>query len=130
MNTKSEEEFNTALGRRLTAIRGSHKMSQEHLGAMLGVKYQQIHKYETGENRMSPERIQACAEIFKVPVGYFYGEGESGSNYKRYDKTVMLVAAEIMDLPEDIRKGVYILSRQINKTFSGDNKKEKQEQAA
>ncbi len=130
MNTKSEEEFNTALGRRLTALRTSQKMSQEHLGAMLGVKYQQIHKYETGENRMSPERIQACAQIFKVPVGYFDGEGENGSHYKRYDKTIMLVAAEIMDLPEDIRKGVYVLSRQINKTFSGDNKKEKQEQAA
>lgn len=82
------------------------------------------------KHRMSPERIQACARIFKVPVGYFYGEGENGSNNKRYDKTVMLVAAEIMELPEDIRKGVYILSRQINKTFSSETNNEKQEQAA
>ena len=78
---------------------------------------------------MSQERIQACAQIFKVPVGYFYGEGESGGHYKRYDRTIMLVAAETMEFPEEIRKGVYILSRQINKTFSSD-KKGKEEQAA
>jgi len=57
MNTRYEEEFNKALGFRLMTLRQSHKMSQEYLGAKLGVRYQQIQKYETGATRMPPERI-------------------------------------------------------------------------
>lgn len=59
MNTNTEEDFNLALGRRLIMLRQSQKMSQDHLGELLGVSSQQIYKYATGKNRMSPERIQA-----------------------------------------------------------------------
>lgn len=130
MNTKHEEEFNVALGRRLSMIRRLHKMSLEHLGAMLGVSHQQVHKYETGETPIGPRRIHICAKLFNVPVGYFYGEDESGMHQPSFDKTVLTIAAEVQKLPDDIRKGVYHLSRQINKSFTETSDRAKEEQAA
>ncbi len=131
MNTKHEEDFNTDLGRRLALLRTRSKMSQQHLGGMLGVRYQQIHKYETGENRMSPKRIQACAKIFDVPIGYFYGETVNHDvEDNNLENTAILASAEIEDLPEDIRKGFYFLSRQISKTISKDKKEDQNKKAA
>ena len=125
MNTRYEEEFNKALGFRLMTLRQSHKMSQEYLGAKLGVRYQQIQKYETGATRMPPERIAACAKILEVPIEYFFGT-DSDTKQPQYNKAVLTVAAEIMALPnDDIRKSVYHLARNINKTWDvQDNEKE------
>ncbi|MEZ5902626.1 MAG: helix-turn-helix transcriptional regulator [Alphaproteobacteria bacterium] len=117
MNTRYEEEFNQALGFRLMTLRQSHKMSQEYLGAKLGVRYQQIQKYETGATRMPPERIATCARLFSVPVEYFFGS-EQSEVHSGYSKAVLTVAAEIMALPnDDVRKSVYHLARTINKSW-------------
>ena len=123
MNTRYEEEFNQALGFRLMTLRQSHKMSQEYLGAKLGVRYQQIQKYETGVTRMPPERIAACARILEVPVEYFFGS--QSEIHASYNKAVLTVAAEIMALPnDDVRKSVYHLARTINKSWGEQDNEE------
>ena len=131
MNTRYEEEFNKALGFRLMTLRQSHKMSQEYLGAKLGVRYQQIQKYETGQARIPPERIASCARILEVPIEYFFGT-DSNDEQPQYNKAVLTVAAEIMALPnEDVRKGVYYLIRTINKSWDEqDSHQEEQAQKA
>lgn len=117
MNTRYEEEFNQALGFRLMKLRQSHKMSQENLGIRLGIKYQQIQKYESGQLRMPPERIAACARILEVPVEYFFGS-DNDDKTPHYNKAVLTVAAEIMALPnDDVRKSFYHLARMINKSW-------------
>lgn len=117
MNTRYEEEFNKALGFRLMTLRQSHKMSQESLGIRLGIKYQQIQKYESGQVRMPPERIAACSRILSVPIEYFFGT-DSEAKQPQYNKAVLTVAAEIMALPnDDVRKSFYHLARIINKTW-------------
>jgi transcriptional regulator with XRE-family HTH domain len=42
------------------------------LGAMLGVTFQQIQKYEKGVNRVGSGRLHQIAEIFDVPVESFF----------------------------------------------------------
>jgi transcriptional regulator with XRE-family HTH domain len=130
MSTKNEDEFNTNLGQRLALLRIKSKMSQQHLGNILGVRYQQIHKYETGENKLSPERIQACAKIFDVPVGYFYGEVLGQDDNKSFEGYAVFDTSEIDSLPEDIRKGFLFLSRQIKKTISKDKNEEQNRKIA
>ena len=115
MNSRREEEFNMAVGRRLSLIRQMHKISLEHVATALGVSYQQVHKYETGETTMGARRIQLCAKLFNLPVGYFYGEDENEAYRPHFDKGVLTIAGEVQRLPEDIRKSIYYLSRQINK---------------
>ena len=53
-------------------------MSQEKLGDMLGLTFQQVQKYEKGVNRIGAGRLYEIARILGVPIDFFY-EGVSGS---------------------------------------------------
>lgn len=46
-------------------------MSQERLGGLLGITFQQLQKYENGTNRISAERLHYVAHILNVPFEYF-----------------------------------------------------------
>ncbi|MEM7684369.1 MAG: helix-turn-helix transcriptional regulator [Pseudomonadota bacterium] len=47
-------------------------VSQEQLGAALGLTFQQIQKYEKGQNRIGAGRLFKISQILSVPVQYFY----------------------------------------------------------
>jgi len=47
-------------------------MSQERLGEMLGLTFQQVQKYEKGINRIGAGRLFEVAAILGVPVSFFY----------------------------------------------------------
>jgi transcriptional regulator with XRE-family HTH domain len=47
-------------------------MSQEKLGAALGVTFQQVQKYEKGMNRIGASRLQQISHILQVPVPFFF----------------------------------------------------------
>lgn len=48
--------------------------SQEKLGDMLGLTFQQIQKYERGANRIGASRLFDLSLVLDVPVGYFFEE--------------------------------------------------------
>ena len=52
-------------------------MSLQHLGDQVGIKFQQIQKYETGANRISASRMWEIAGAMGVPMSYFF-EGIDG----------------------------------------------------
>jgi len=47
-------------------------LTQQQLAEMIGVTYQQAHKYERGINRVSAGRLYEIAQVLSVPVGYFF----------------------------------------------------------
>jgi len=47
-------------------------MSQERLGELLGLTFQQVQKYEKGVNRIGAGRLYDVARILGVPIDYFY----------------------------------------------------------
>ena len=47
-------------------------ISQEQLGAALGLTFQQVQKYEKGQNRIGAGRLYRIAQILSVPVQFFY----------------------------------------------------------
>ncbi|HVU20144.1 MAG TPA: helix-turn-helix transcriptional regulator [Rhizomicrobium sp.] len=47
-------------------------MSQERLGELLGLTFQQVQKYEKGVNRIGAGRLFDMARILGVPIDYFY----------------------------------------------------------
>lgn len=53
-------------------------MSQERLGELLGLTFQQVQKYEKGVNRIGAGRLFEISGILGVPVGFFYEDVESG----------------------------------------------------
>jgi transcriptional regulator with XRE-family HTH domain len=54
-------------------------LTQQQLAEMIGVTYQQAHKYERGINRVSAGRLFEIARALSAPITYFYeGIGEDG----------------------------------------------------
>jgi transcriptional regulator with XRE-family HTH domain len=47
-------------------------LTQQQLGDRVGIRFQQIQKYECGANRISASRLWQLSEALEVPVGYFY----------------------------------------------------------
>jgi transcriptional regulator with XRE-family HTH domain len=47
-------------------------MSQERLGDLLGLTFQQVQKYEKGVNRIGAGRLFEVSRILNVPVDFFY----------------------------------------------------------
>ena len=54
-------------------------LTQQALGEQVGIRFQQIQKYECGANRVSASRLFELSEALSVPVQHFY-EGLSEQN--------------------------------------------------
>jgi len=74
-------EIDLHLGRRLRRRRRLLGLTQQQVGDRVGIRFQQIQKYECGANRISAARLWELAEALQTPVSYFYdgaGEGPDG----------------------------------------------------
>ncbi len=60
------------VGARIRERRIMLGLSQQQMADMIGVTYQQAHKYERGINRISAGRLYEIAQVLNVPVSYFY----------------------------------------------------------
>jgi transcriptional regulator with XRE-family HTH domain len=66
------EEIDRHVGARLRERRILLGLTQQRLAALIGVTYQQAHKYEKGINRITAGRLSSLAQALGVPVGYFF----------------------------------------------------------
>jgi transcriptional regulator with XRE-family HTH domain len=67
------------VGGQLRLRRAQAGMTQTELGAKVGLSFQAVQKYETGENRISASRLYQLARILDVPLAYFFeGLDETG----------------------------------------------------
>ena len=62
------------VGRRLRLRRTLLGMSQERLGQLLGLTFQQIQKYERGVNRIRSSRLYELGQILDVPISFFFDD--------------------------------------------------------
>lgn len=60
------------VGQRIKLRRKILKMSQRDVAARLGVKFQQVQKYEAGINRVSASRLCDFAVALHVAPAYFF----------------------------------------------------------
>ena len=60
------------VGHRIRQRRWMVGMTQHQLGDAVGIKFQQIQKYETGVNRISASRMWDLAAAMEVSVSYFF----------------------------------------------------------
>ncbi|MEW5726807.1 MAG: helix-turn-helix transcriptional regulator [Pseudomonadota bacterium] len=62
------------VGARVRLRRTLLGMSQERLGELLGLTFQQVQKYERGANRIGASRLFDLSRVLDVPVSYFFEE--------------------------------------------------------
>ncbi|MCE8535695.1 helix-turn-helix domain-containing protein [Ruegeria pomeroyi] len=66
------DTVDTVVGRRIRARRSALGLSQAELGRAIGVRFQQVQKYESGANRVSASRLWAIAEVLDVHISHFF----------------------------------------------------------
>ncbi len=60
------------LGKRLRRRRRLLGLTQQQLAQAIGIRFQQVQKYECGANRISAARIFQIAKALETPITYFY----------------------------------------------------------
>jgi len=69
---KQANPIDVQVGNRVRIRRMLIGMSQERLGDLLGLTFQQVQKYEKGVNRIGAGRLFEMSRILNVPVDFFY----------------------------------------------------------
>lgn len=110
MTRRDPNYIDVHVGTRIRMRRQLVGMSQEKLGELLGITFQQVQKYEKGANRISASRLYFTAKILGVPVQFFYDdlpgvESHGGLSEAREEDTVLasLMNAEGVTLAKAFR---------------------------
>src|SRR5690242_681355 len=69
---RSTAAIDDHVGARIRERRIMLGLSQQQLAQMIGVTYQQAHKYERGLNRISAGRLYEIATVLNVTVSWFF----------------------------------------------------------
>ena len=73
---KQPTDIDRYVGMQVRAARRELKLTQDALGKLLNITFQQVQKYEKGVNRVSAGRLYEIAAVLGVQIAYFY-EGAS-----------------------------------------------------
>ncbi len=112
------------VGKRVRHRRWLVGMTQQQLAECVGIKFQQIQKYETGANRVSASRLWDIADALDVDVSFFFegieaeGSGRSGSDSVPADilgdKEALELVRSYYAIPENQRRRLFDLARVLS----------------
>ena len=71
-DARKSDGLDLLIGRRLRERRTLLGISQEDLARRIGLSFQQLQKYETGENRISAARLFRLSLELEVPIAWFF----------------------------------------------------------
>ena len=60
------------IGKNIRSLRLEAGLTQQRLGKMMEVSFQQIQKYETGANRISAAKLWRMAQVLDISVSAFF----------------------------------------------------------
>lgn len=109
------------VGKRIRHRRWMVGMTQQQLAERVGIKFQQIQKYETGMNRVSASRLWDIAAVLEVPIAFFFegleaagtpaGEGAGAEHDLMADKEALSLIRIFHAIPEQQRRRLFDLAR-------------------
>lgn len=95
-------------------------MTQQQLADRVGIKFQQIQKYETGMNRVSASRLWDIARAVDVPVSFFFDglQESTGTGVVEgdifADKEALQLVRAYYSMPEAQRRQIFELARVLS----------------
>ena len=111
------------VGKRIRHRRWLVGMTQQQLADQVGIKFQQIQKYETGANRVSASRLWDIAKSLQVDISFFF-EGIEGDEAQvelgvapsdvLSDKEALELLRSYYAIPENQRRRLFDLARVLS----------------
>ena len=113
------------VGKRIRHRRWLVGMTQQQLAEKVGIKFQQIQKYETGMNRVSASRLWDIAAALTVPVSFFFEGLSTGETVEEdmqadipmdilKDKEALELVRSYYAIPETQRRRLFELARVLS----------------
>jgi len=112
------------VGKRIRHRRWMLAMTQQQLAEKVGIKFQQIQKYETGMNRVSASRLWDIAETLDVAISFFFeglseeaastASGDSIPGDILTDKEALELLRSYYAIPENQRRRLFDLARVLS----------------
>ncbi|WP_134680103.1 helix-turn-helix domain-containing protein [Paracoccus ravus] len=108
------------VGKRIRHRRWMIGMTQQQLAEKVGIKFQQIQKYETGMNRVSASRLWDIAQAVDVPISFFFDGIEEGQIPTPVegdilaDKEALQLVRAYYAMPEAQRRQIFELARVLS----------------
>ncbi len=112
------------VGKRIRQRRWLVGMTQQQLAEKVGIKFQQIQKYETGANRVSASRLWDIADALETNVTFFFEGIDTAQQEDVIEDAVpadILSDKEALDLvrsyyaiPENQRRRLFELARVLS----------------
>ncbi len=112
------------VGKRIRHRRWLVGMTQQQLAEKVGIKFQQIQKYETGANRVSASRLWDISDALEVPVSFFFEgiDSETSENTSAAsvpsdlmgDKEALDLVRSYYAIPENQRRRLFELARVLS----------------
>lgn len=109
------------VGKRIRHRRWMVGVTQQQLADKVGIKFQQIQKYETGMNRVSASRLWDIADALDVSVAFFF-EGLAGEEAHVAehegdifaDKEALALVRSYFAIPEAQRRRLFELAKVLS----------------
>jgi transcriptional regulator with XRE-family HTH domain len=113
------------VGKRVRHRRWMLGITQQQLADKVGIKFQQIQKYETGMNRISASRLWDIADAMDVSIGFFFEGFEDDAAPARVseqpvlddlagDKEAIELVRTYNAIPEEQRRRLFDLARVLS----------------
>ena len=112
------------VGKRLRQRRWLVGMTQQQLAEHVGIKFQQIQKYETGANRVSASRLWDIASTLDVSINFFFDGLQAEKGVKTQsdampsdlmgDKEALDLVRSYYAIPENQRRRLFDLARVLS----------------
>ncbi len=109
------------VGKRIRHRRWMVGMTQQQLADKVGIKFQQIQKYETGMNRVSASRLWDVADALGVSISFFFEGLADGQAPHLAPQGDMMADKEALELvrsyyaiPEAQRRRLFDLARVLS----------------
>lgn len=72
LSLEGDKDIDTHVGQRIRQRRRALGMTQSNLAEAIGVRFQQVQKYETGANRVSASKMFLIAEVLQTDLIWFW----------------------------------------------------------
>jgi transcriptional regulator with XRE-family HTH domain len=108
------------VGKRVRHRRWMVGMTQQQLADKVGIKFQQIQKYETGMNRVSASRLWDIADALGVQISFFFDglteveAAQAGASDLMADKEALELVRSYYAIPEAQRRRLFDLARVLS----------------
>ncbi len=129
------------VGKRVRTRRTLLGMSQEKLGAAIGLTFQQVQKYERGANRIGASRLYELSRVLDVPMSFFFDDlpedvanqyqpatpGLAEDEQSSYEpdplakrETLELVRAYYRIQDPNVRRRLFELTKAVGQSYDSD----------